>query len=72
MKYWVEIDFGTLSVFVDAEMKSPFLVGSIENGTRVYIGDCNQVGGLPWGTFCLSRFKNFFQGNDHFSEIGIF
>ncbi len=32
---------------------------------------CSQVGGLPWSTFHLSRFQNFSQGNNHFSEIGI-
>ena len=39
MKCWVEIDFGTLSVFADAKMKLHFLVGMVENGTRVYIED---------------------------------
>ncbi len=39
MKCQVEIDFGTLSVFADAEMKLHFLVGRVKNGTRVYIGD---------------------------------
>ncbi len=37
MKCWVEIDFGTLSFFVDAEMKLYFIVvRRVENGIRVY------------------------------------
>ncbi len=39
MKCWVEIDFGTLSVFADAETKLHFSVGRVENGIRLYIGD---------------------------------
>ena len=71
MKCQADIDFGTLSFFGDEEMKLYFLVGRVENGTRMYIGDFSQVGGLPWGTFCLFRFQNFSQGNNHFSEISI-
>ena len=58
MKCWVEIDFWTLSVVADAEMKSHFLVGRVKNEIRVLLEICSQVGGLPWGTFYLSRFQN--------------
>ena len=39
LKCWAEIDFGTLSVLADTETKLYFLVGRVENGIRVYIGD---------------------------------
>ncbi len=34
-------------------------------GQECILEICRQVRGLPWGTFHLSRFLNFSQGNGH-------